>query len=192
MGLGNPEPHHSPTRHNVGFRIVRAFAARHRFPAPERRYRGEYAIAPVFGRDTAVLLPLTFMNRSGEAVAEALAELTEIDPAVGMLVVFDDLDLEFGRIRLRARGSAGGQRGVQSIIDALGGEDFPRLRFGIGRPQAGRPVRDHVLEPFDATEAEQITPRIARAVDAIELALEHGISIAMDRFNRPEPPTEAH
>ncbi len=187
MGLGNPEPHHSPTRHNVGFRIARAFASRHRFPDPEQRHLAEYAVGRVFGRDTAILLPLTFMNRSGEAVSDALAALPEVDPKLGMLVVFDDLDLPIGRIRLRARGSAGGQRGVQSIIDALGSEDFARLRFGIGRPPEGQSVGSHVLEPFDAAESEQIAIRIEQAVDAIDAVLEHGISVAMDRFNRPDP-----
>jgi len=187
VGLGNPEPHHAPTRHNVGFRIVRAFAARHRFSDTAARFHAEYASARVHGHDTAVLLPQTFMNRSGHAVAAALSALPEVDPTRAMLVVVDDLDLPFGRIRLRARGSAGGQRGVQSVIDAVGGEDFPRLRFGIGRPRAGQGARDYVLEPFLAAENELIPDRLGHAVDAIDAFLEHGIATAMDRFNRPDP-----
>lgn len=187
MGLGNPEPHHASTRHNVGFRIVRAFAARHRFGDTADRFHSEFASGPVHGRETAVLLPQTYMNRSGQAVAAALAALPQIDPMRAMLVVVDDLDLPFGRLRLRARGSAGGQRGVQSIIDAVGGEDFPRLRFGIGRPPEGQGARDYVLEAFPASENARLSDRIGNAVDAIDALLEHGLSTAMDRFNRPVP-----
>jgi peptidyl-tRNA hydrolase, PTH1 family len=142
-------------------------------------------------REIAVLLPQTFMNDSGRAVASALAALPGVAPASGLLVVYDELDLPFGRIRLRPRGSAGGQRGMASIIETLQSEDFARLRFGIGRPGDAVGAIDRVLAPFDAAEAPVLAERIARAVDAIEHVLAHGIASAMDRYNRAEAPTPA-
>lgn len=184
VGLGNPGRRYASTRHNVGFRVVEAFARRHgvrvrrSWRMPCRFGRGE-----AFGTALAVVEPLTFMNRSGEAV-EAVAQRFGVDPVdAALAVVYDDLDLPFGRIRVRAGGGAGGHRGVEDIIDVLDSRDFARLRFGIGRPQDGAGITDWVLAPFDPEEESALPDHIETAVDALDLLLREGATAAMNRFN---------
>jgi PTH1 family peptidyl-tRNA hydrolase len=124
------------------------------------------------------------MNASGRALAAAVAELGELDPQRDLLIVYDDVDLPLGRIRLRPSGSDGGHGGLASIIDALGTRNVPRLRFGIGRPSEGRPVRDFVLEPFSSAEEQRLERDIPRASLAALAALQAGVPDAMSRFNR--------
>ena len=171
---------------------MRALARRHGIALDSLRYEAQFGTGAAVGRELALLLPQTFMNDSGRAVASALAELPGVDPARGLVVVYDELDLPFGRLRLRPRGGSGGQRGMASIIEALGSEEFARLRFGIGRPgEEGGGAVDRVLAPFDEAERAALAERIDRAVDAIEHVLAHGIAVAMDRYNRPDPPPAA-
>lgn len=155
------------------------------------RYEALFGHGVLAGREVALLLPQTFMNESGRSVKAALADLPGVDPARGLIVAYDELDLPFGRLRLRPRGSSGGQRGMASIIAALGSEEFARLRFGIGRPGEADGAVDRVLAPFDAEERAALGERIERAADAIEHVLAHGIAAAMDRYNRAEPPPDA-
>lgn len=189
MGLGNPGPRYAGTRHNVGFEVARAFTRRHGL-AVGSRLDAELACGPAAGHEVGVLLPQTFMNASGVAVAAALRAFPEVAPDSGLLIVYDDLDLPLGRIRLRARGAAGGHRGMASVIEAVGADRVARLRFGVGRPPPGEDPRSYVLDPFDEAERAGLAGRIAHAVDAIDHFLAHGIASAMDRFNAapPEPP----
>jgi len=151
------------------------------------RFGGDWAAGAVQGRAVGVLLPHTWMNASGEAVAEALSALDCVDPASGLLVAYDDLDLPLSRLRLRARGGAGGHRGMASVLDAVGDDRIARLRFGVGRPPHGREPRTYVLEPFEAAEQPILAEGIARAVDAAECFLAEGIAAAMDRYNAAPP-----
>lgn len=188
MGLGNPGPEYENTRHNVGFRVVERFAARRRIElVPDKRLHGRFGAGRFAGAPLGVLAPLTFMNRSGRAVAATIAT-HPLDPATDLLVVYDDLDLPFGRLRLRSGGGAGGHNGIGDIQEQLERSDFPRLRFGIGRPPAGIEVIDYVLAPFAPEEAASLGDHVDRAVDAIEAVLEHGIGTAMNRFNRDPVP----
>lgn len=189
VGLGNPGPRYAHTRHNVGFRVVERLAERRGVLLDEARFQGRFGSGwlPAAGDErvaVGLLQPLTFMNCSGSAVAEALAALPVADPAEDLLVVIDDVDLPFGRLRLRPSGGAGGQRGLADVIAALGRQDFPRLRFGIGRPQGEQETADWVLSPFSRDELSQLAGRLEAAAEAVECALLEGVSAAMNRFNR--------
>ena len=185
VGLGNPGPEYVRSRHNVGFQVIDLFAARHRlnFDKAQKRARvtqGPVTLAEWSGR---VLLakPITYMNASGEAVGP-LAKFYKVAPA-DILVVFDDLDLPVGRLRLRPDGGSSGQKGVKSIIQALGTEIFSRLRVGIGRPPGQMDPADYVLQPFSAVQEEEMAFVRMKAADAIEAWLVKGIDAAMNQFN---------
>jgi PTH1 family peptidyl-tRNA hydrolase len=188
-GLGNPGPRYKGTRHNVGFDVVDELA---------RRARVEFESAPanaIVARwrtfDTLLVKPLTFMNLSGQAMGE-LARYFKIDVA-DVLVVLDEVQLPLGKLRARARGSAGGHNGLKSIIQHLG-SDVPRLRMGIGRPgeggdKASRDLADHVLAKFDQDEAAEAERMTSRAADAAETFITGGIAEVMNRFNGGDPAT---
>ena len=188
VGLGNPGPEYAETRHNVGFRIVERLADRHRIAlARERRLEARSGEGVVHGVRAALLLPSTYMNHSGRAVAAALEAWPLGELGTDLLVVYDDLDLPFGRLRIRPGGGAGGHRGLADIQSRLGRSDFPRLRFGIGRPPEGRDGVEYVLAPFDPAEKAALAPRLARAADAVEAVLCEGVASAMNQFNRSDP-----
>ncbi|MGH0028402.1 MAG: aminoacyl-tRNA hydrolase [Myxococcota bacterium] len=194
VGLGNPGRRYQKSRHNVGFAVALRFAADHGIAVVEEDFDG------LFGRgeiradggpvEVGVLQPLTFMNLSGDAVRAALAELP-VDAASDLLVVYDDVDLPFGRLRLRHAGGAGGHNGLGHVLESLGHRDVPRLRFGVGRPPPGHDTRDYVLEGFSPDEREALPERLAEAADAATLAFTAGVEAAMNRYNRDpeaEPP----
>jgi PTH1 family peptidyl-tRNA hydrolase len=193
VGLGNPGPRYARTRHNVGVRVLEALAARAGAPLEARRFAGRYGEGALAGERLGLLAPETFMNRSGEAVAAALAELPVADPARELLVVFDDADLPLGRLRIRARGSSGGHNGLADVLEGLGREDVPRLRFGIGRPSEPQGTVEFVLEAFAPAEEELLARAVPRAADAVECFVREGMAAAMNRFNGawPEPEPEA-
>jgi PTH1 family peptidyl-tRNA hydrolase len=188
VGLGNPGPRYLDTRHNVGFRIVERWAARRGIRLDEERFGGRFGrgtlATPEGPLEVAVLEPLDFMNRSGAPVAAAVAGLPIADPAAHHLVVFDDVDLPFGRLRLRAAGSAGGHRGLADVIEALGSNDLPRLRFGVGRPEGPTDTADWVLAPFSAQEQAGLEAALAEAEAALHTVLLEGVRPAMNRVNR--------
>lgn len=193
VGLGNPGPRYAPTRHNVGFRIAERWARRTGIALAEQRFGGLYGAGSLARPESeplavGALEPLSWMNRSGEALAAAVAGLGLTDPASELLLVFDDVDLPFGRLRLRPRGGAGGHRGVADVIEALGHSDFPRLRFGVGRPEGALDTADWVLEPFSEDEEQRLPERLEAACDAVDAALLDGVGPAMNRFNRDPAP----
>ena len=179
-GLGNPDSKYDDTRHNVGFRVVDALAER--FGATVRRKKFNALAEEVHAEDMKLLLlkPQQYMNRSGHAVATA-AGFYKLSPA-DILVVTDDMALDVGRIRLRAKGSAGGHNGLKDIIVRLGSDDFPRLRVGIG-DSGQMDAAAYVLSRFSADEREVVDQMIRTAVDAIGCWLRDGIDIAMTRYN---------
>ena len=188
VGLGNPGPRYAETRHNVGVRVLERFAREHGLALDARRFASRFGSgwlaqegAPLA---VALLAPETFMNRSGEAVAEAVAELEVADVASDLLVVLDDVDLPFGRLRLRAAGGAGGHRGLGDVIERLARRDFARLRFGVGRPAPEQDTTEHVLEAFSAEEQAALPAHIDRAARAVAAALRSGVYAAMNEFNR--------
>lgn len=179
VGLGNPGRRYRGTRHNVGFEVVERLARRWgaRFRAEGK---AEVAEAEFAGQPVVLAKPLTYMNVSGEAVQE-LVHRWDLDPRQ-VLVVYDDIDLPVGRVRVRARGSSGGHRGMGSVLEALGTREVPRVRVGIGRPD--QDATDHVLSGFEPFERAQVEEALERAADAVEVALREGLHRAMDRFNR--------
>jgi len=193
VGLGNPGPRYRDSRHNVGFRIVEHLARAQGVEICEERFLGLYGEGYVPPSDEgapdapaeplAFLEPQTFMNRSGDSVAAALAGLPDVDPAADLLVVYDDLDLPLGRIRVRPRGGAGGHNGLADVIERLETKEFPRLRFGIGRPAARDGVVDFLLDAFAPGEHRLLAERVPRAAEAALVCLRDGPKIAMDRFN---------
>lgn len=183
VGLGNPGPEYEATRHNAGYRVVEQLAARCGVVlGREKQLHGRFGVGRVAGATTALLEPETWMNLSGRAVRAAI-EAHPLDPASELLVVYDDLDLPFGRLRLRPGGGAGGHKGLADIQERLGRDDLPRLRFGIGRPPAGVDPVAYVLTPWSAEETAALAARLDAACDAIELALTEGVARAMNRVN---------
>jgi PTH1 family peptidyl-tRNA hydrolase len=187
VGLGNPGREYRDTRHNVGFMVVDEIARRHALSwamAPSQVPDAFVAKRfPAAGATEPLLLakPLTYMNRSGGAVA-ALAGYYRID-AGDLLVVFDDVDLPFGKLRARAAGSAGTHNGMKSIVQSLGTTAVPRLRVGIGRGDRRRDLADVVLSRFEPAEASQLESIIARAADAAEMFAADGILGVMNAYN---------
>jgi PTH1 family peptidyl-tRNA hydrolase len=185
IGLGNPGDRYVATRHNAGFRVLETWASRR-----DARWRQDpglcarVASLEVAGEPVLLVQPQTFMNRSGETAWRALERWPELDPAHDLIIVYDDLDLPVGRIRLRPSGGSGGHRGLGDILDRLETRQLPRLRFGIGHPGQAAGVLDWVLQPFDAAaEGEILEGAFARAADALEAVVREGMTAAMGRFN---------
>ena len=184
VGLGNPGKSYAGNRHNVGFQCLDYFAREHRIPIKERRFRlkalkAKYGMGEVAGTPLVLAKPRTYMNNSGAAVIQ-LVRRFEISPD-NLIVIYDDMDLPLGKLRIRQRGSAAGHKGVASIIASLKSEDFPRIRVGIGRPN-GDEV-SYVLSDFSAEEKDIAGEAFSRVADAILCILNEGIQAAMNRYN---------
>lgn len=181
-GLGNPGREYENTRHNAGFMILDRFAARHGAVfARERKFDAHFArIGPLF-----LLKPQTFMNLSGRSVA-AVCQFYRIPPAE-VLVVYDDIALPEGRLRLRLAGSAGGHNGMRSIIACLGTDQFPRLRFGVGGAE-GKSLTGHVLGAFDPASRDGLDKSLENAADAVSMCALRGLAAAMNHFNKEDKP----
>ena len=182
VGLGNPGTEYRDTRHNVGFMVADALAARWRVPDQWREKFEALQVKTTVGGEAIVLAkPLTFMNLSGQAV-QALAGFYKIDPA-DVFVVTDDVALPLGRLRARREGGAGGHNGLKSIIQHLSTPLFPRMRVGVGRGDNGRDLSDHVLGRFEAAERDTVSAAVLRAADATEVFISEGIERVMNAFN---------
>jgi peptidyl-tRNA hydrolase, PTH1 family len=182
VGLGNPGRKYAGTRHNVGFEVVDALAARHGLEwegAP-----AEAVLAKWRSAGALLVKPLTFMNLSGYAVGELLRYF-KVDLA-DLLVIVDEVQLELGRLRARGSGSAGGHNGLKSLIEQLGTDEFARLRLGVGRGDERRNMGDHVLDTFDRDEQAVASEAIVRAADAAEVFVSNGLAPMMNKFNRRE------
>ena len=183
VGLGNPGKEYERNRHNIGFRVVDELARRCDARFDQSKSKGKLAIARRDGKPLYLLKPQTYVNLSGRSVGP-VARFYKVPPE-RLLVVCDDIDLPFGRIRIRPTGSSGGHNGLKSMMEALGNrQEFPRIRIGVGRPPHAREaVVGHVLEDFSSSEEEALPPLITDAADAVELILDGRIDQAMDRYN---------
>jgi PTH1 family peptidyl-tRNA hydrolase len=181
-GLGNPGEEHRDSRHNAGYLVVAGLAAE--FGIELRAGRGDFVsgVGRIAGVEVELVLPLTYMNRSGLAVRDALA-LAGATPD-DLLVVCDDVDLPLGQLRFRRRGGDGGHNGLGSIIEVLSTDAFARLRLGVGRPPAGVEVTDFVLDRFLPDEESRVADMKARGIDAVVMALREGLTAAMNVHNR--------
>jgi PTH1 family peptidyl-tRNA hydrolase len=182
VGLGNPGREYARNRHNVGWQVADHFVSSRGWRFGKRQNDALIALGRIGDVRVVVAKPQTFMNLSGRAV-QPLARFYKTPPD-RMLVIYDDLDLPFGAIRLRERGGAGGHNGMKSIIERLGGGDFPRLRIGVGRPPGRMDAADYVLRDFDAGERAEMPMVLDQAARAIETFVAHGIVAAMNAHNR--------
>lgn len=183
VGLGNPEPKFDRTRHNIGFEVVDALASRWQISWSEnRRFQGLFGEGRgPKGDKVRLLKPLTYMNRSGQAI-RAATDWYKLAPE-SVLVVYDDMDLPVGRLRLRLSGSAGGHNGMKSAIAHLGTQNFPRLRLGIGKSGGGKENISHVLGKFSPQETKLISEVLQLTAEAVELAIKQGVEKAMSLYN---------
>ena len=180
VGLGNPGRRYQGTRHNIGARVIDTLARRHHVALREEGWADVGALT-LDGARVLLARPQTYVNVSGTAVAD-LRRRHRL-PRENLLVAFDDLDLPVGQIRLRAKGGHGGHNGMRSIIEALGSEEFARLRVGIARPPEGVDPADYVLSRFSKEEQAQLDEAVKRAADAVEAFVRRGIEAAMSAFN---------
>jgi PTH1 family peptidyl-tRNA hydrolase len=183
VGLGNPESEYADTRHNLGFACVRELGRR--LGVSIERKRWQSLVGRSDARGVWLMLPQTYMNLSGQAVAKALKD-TRLTPEQTW-VVYDELDLPLCRMRIRQGGSGAGHNGVRSLIESLGTDSFIRFRVGIGKParKGSTSGRHYVLGRFTKAEAERVPHIVSGVADALELALDAGVERAMDRYNRP-------
>ena len=186
VGLGNPGAVYTHTRHNVGFVVIDELARRASVAFDSGPADALVARWRASGETVLAVKPLTFMNLSGQAVGD-LARYFKI-AAADLLVIVDDVQLPIGRLRARARGSAGGHNGLKSIIAHVG-DDVARLRLGVGRGDARRDLADHVLSRFEKDEADEVSRMTARAADAAEMFIASGIEAVMNAYNGGDPAT---
>ncbi|WP_079707655.1 aminoacyl-tRNA hydrolase [Paraliobacillus ryukyuensis] len=182
VGLGNPGKKYEKTRHNVGFMVIDELAKRNGWQLNKTKFNGLYTMETIDETKVILLKPQTYMNLSGESLRPLMDfyELTEED----VLVVYDDLDLPTGKIRLRQKGGHGGHNGIRSIIDQLGSKNFNRLRIGIDRPTGEKTVIDHVLGKFDKSVASDVQQSVERAADACESWMNKPFPQVMNDFNQ--------
>ena len=181
VGVGNPGTRYRCTRHNVGFRCVDLIAQKWDIRQSERRAKAVLGRGNHAGRDIVLAKPRTFMNNSGEGVAYLLTRFAAT-PA-DLVIIYDEMELPLGRLRIRASGSDGGHNGMRSIIATLKTQDFPRIRVGIGPPLTELGSIPHVLGHFSQEESPQIALSVNRVAEAVETLLEQNIDVAMNRFN---------
>ena len=181
VGLGNPGPRYRCTRHNIGFRCVDLMASLWGIRLSERRAKAVLGRGHRAGQEIVLAKPRTFMNDSGEGVAYLLTRFSA-NPS-DLVVIYDDMELPLGRLRIRRYGSDGGHNGVRSIIAALQTQDFPRIRVGIGPPAPQEDPVSHVLGHFDETEASAMAEAVKMVLAAADCLLEHDIDSTMNRFN---------
>ena len=181
VGLGNPGPEYAATRHNIGFMVTACLAERNRIALKRKGHQGVYGVGRVAGTETTILLPQTYMNRSGASVVSACQSLG-VEPG-DLVVVHDEIDLEFGSLRIKTGGGHGGHNGLRSIAEALRETEYNRLRMGVGRPPAGGDVSRYVLSCFSAAERARLQEYLAKATDALEILVEKGPQEAMNLYN---------
>ncbi len=182
VGLGNPGTEYRMSRHNIGFQVVDRLAQMNRIAVRTRRFRSLYGAGQINSQQVILVKPMTFMNRSGEAVKKA-TDFFRLG-LEDLVVVHDDLDLPFGRLRFKRRGGDGGHQGVRSIIERMGGNDFLRLKVGIGRPPEGLDSADYVLEVFDRTEQSLLDQTLASAAESLKIMMLEGLERAMNQFQK--------
>jgi peptidyl-tRNA hydrolase, PTH1 family len=184
-GLGNPGKSYQFTRHNLGFLILQALADRQQIPITRKKFKSLYGQGEIEGQKVLLVLPQTYMNLSGEAVGHWL-RYTHLTPEC-LVVVHDDLDLPWGRLRVVVQGGAGGHKGILSIIEHLKTRDFLRMKVGIGRPPEGIPAEDYVLAPIPGRLRPELTALVERGREALEHLLREGPEQTMTLFNSRQP-----
>lgn len=181
-GLGNPGRQYEKTRHNMGFDTIDELIDRHRIPQGGIAHKAMYGKGMIAGEKVLAVKPLTYMNLSGEAIREYI-NYYKMDPETELIVIYDDIDLDPGQIRIRKKGSAGGHNGIKSIITQIGTQNFYRIKVGVGAKPKGWDLADYVLGRFSSEERELVDKAICDAADAVEMILKDGIEAAMNHYN---------
>lgn len=182
IGLGNPGPAYASNRHNIGFMAVDRLVREHGLTALSSWINAEIAEGEIAGVPILAAKPLAYMNRSGDPVGDIVR--TYGTQCEDMVVIHDDIDLAYERLKIKEKGGDGGHNGIRSLIDALGTDDFVRVRMGVGRPEVDIGVVDYVLGDFNADQRSALEPFLSRAIEAAEVILCEGAKEAMNRFNR--------
>ena len=182
-GLGNPGRQYEKTRHNMGFDTIDELIDRHRIPQGGIAHKAMYGKGMIAGEKVLAVKTITYMNLSGESLREWV-NYYKLDPETEMIVIYDDIDLEPGQIRIRKKGSAGGHNGIKSIIAQLGTQNFYRIKVGVGAKPRGWDLADYVLGRFSSDERIAVDKAICDAADAVEMILRDGIESAMNHYNR--------
>ena len=188
-GLGNPTREYEKTRHNVGFDTIDVLADRLNTSVDEKKFKGLYGRGIIAGEKVILLKPQTFMNLSGESVREA-ADFYKVDPG-HIIVIYDDISLDVGQLRIRKKGSAGGHNGIKNIIANLGTDVFPRIKIGVGEKPKKYDLADYVLGHFSKEDRELMEEGYDRADHAVGMILNGEIEAAMNQYNRKVKPKEA-
>lgn len=182
-GLGNPGKEYDNTRHNMGFRVIDAIADKYGISVTEKKHKGLVGKGVIDGNKVVLVKPQTYMNCSGECLRE-VSDYYKIDPESEVIVIYDDITLDVGSIRVRPKGSAGGHNGMKSIIAHLGTEGFSRIRVGIGEKPARMDLADWVMGHFPENEKENLNEAMDKSIEAVLLLMEDRVDEAMNRFNR--------
>ena len=184
-GLGNPTKQYEHTRHNIGFDTITYLADHHHISMNTKKFQGICGSGYIEGQKVLLLMPQTYMNLSGQSVSEAAA-FYKLDPAAEVIVIYDDIALEPGNIRVRKKGSAGGHNGIKNIIAHLGTQEFQRIRIGVGEKPKEYDLADYVLGRFSAEDRKLVEEAFANAADAVRLMVQGKTDEAMNLYNRKE------
>lgn len=182
VGLGNPGPAYAKTRHNIGFMVADRMVRQYQLTVRRTESNADIASGEIAGRFAWVAKPMDYMNRSGDPIAKIIR--TYGFQCEDMVVIHDDIDLAYERLKIKEKGGDGGHNGLRSLVDALGTDEFVRVRMGVGRPEADIGVVDHVLGEFDADQHQTLERFLSQALEAVEVILCQGAKAAMNRFNR--------
>ena len=181
IGLGNPESDYANTRHNMGFNVINKLAKQYNIEVNKKKFNSEYQTAIIEGEKIVLVKPQTYMNNSGEAVIEFINFYKiELDKVI---IIYDDIDIEPGKIRIRKSGSPGSHNGMKSIFQYINNEKFPRIRVGIGKPQEHTDMIHHVIGPISEEEKNKLDQGTEKAKDALIELIKNGIDSAMNKFN---------
>ena len=183
VGLGNPGKKFDGTKHNMGFDVIDSLADEYRIPCSGISQKAMYGKGIIEGQKVLLAKPMTYMNLSGESV-RALVDYYKIDPEQELVVVYDDISLEPGAVRIRKKGSAGGHNGMKNIISHLGTDQFKRIRIGIGEKPKEWDLADYVLAPFGREEREKVDEAVKDAAAAVALIVQDDMDGAMNRYNK--------
>lgn len=183
VGLGNPGSRYAHTRHNVGFDTIDILADRYGISVDNKKFKALWGKGVIEGQRVVLAKPQTYMNLSGESVRQ-LIDFYKIDETEELIVIYDDISLEPGQLRIRGKGSAGGHNGIKSIIAHLGGQDFKRIKVGVGEKPLGFDLADYVLSRFSKAERESVEEALQRAAEAAATIMTDGMDAAMNRYNK--------
>lgn len=181
-GLGNPTKEYEGTRHNIGFSVIDKLADKYNISMNEKKHKAICGKGMIEGEKVILLKPQTYMNLSGESVVDAV-NFYKVDPEEDVIIIYDDIDLDVGKLRIRAKGSAGGHNGMKNIIAHLGTQVFPRIRVGVGAKPKDWDLADYVLGRFPKEELPEIEAGRKTACEAVKIIVSQGVEVAMNRIN---------